>query len=265
MAPSAKSKSALLYVSSVVDNAVDVYSYPQGQLVGTLTGFSDPYGLCSDKAGDVFVVNDGASTIVEYEHGGTNAIATLSDANEYPEGCSVDPTNGNLAVTNFSSSTGNGSVAIYTDAKGSPQLYSDTAIVNERFCGYDARGNLFVDGATANDGFQLAELKKGKTVFKNINLAETIEWPGGVQWDGKYVAVGDTDTGKIYRVTEKGAVKGTVSLSGVSYVDQFWIRGKSVAVPSQDGGNVGLFAYPAGGSPSETIDVTEPFGATIST
>ena len=92
-------------------------------------------------------VNDGASQIVEYAHGGTVAIATLSRPGEYPEGCSVDPVTGNLAVTNFYSSAGGGSVSIYAGARGSPQLYSDPAIVNYRFCGYDARGNLFVDGS----------------------------------------------------------------------------------------------------------------------
>ena len=271
MRPAAK-KQSLVYVSSVLTNDVYVYSLASQQLVGTLTGFSTPFGLCSDKSGDVWIANDGASELVEYAHGGTQPIATLADAGYYPEGCAVDPATGNLAVTNFSSKTGNGDVAIYAGAKGSPQNYSDPQIVNYRFCGYDDKGNLFVDGAKAGSAFALAELPKGSSSFTDITLAQTIEWPGGVQWDGKYIAVGDTDTTTIYRVTAKGAVKGSAKLSGANYVDEFWIVGSAkkkrasagVVVPSQDGGSLGFYKYPAGGSPLWSISVSEPFGATVS-
>jgi hypothetical protein len=50
MSPKAK-KQSLLYVSSVLTNDVYVYSYSPVRLVGTLTGFSTPYGLCADKRG----------------------------------------------------------------------------------------------------------------------------------------------------------------------------------------------------------------------
>jgi hypothetical protein len=268
--PTAK-KQSLLYVSSVLTGDVYVYSYATQQLVGTLTGFSTPYGLCADKAGNVWIVNDGASQVVEYAHGGTRPIATLSDSGEYPEGCSVDPTTGNLAVTNFYSATGAGSVSIYAGAQGSPQIYSDPSMENYRFCGYDAHGNLFVDGVNSSSDFVLAELPAGGATFTNVNFTQKIEWPGGVQWDGKHVAVGDTDTGTIYRTNAKGKVSGSTQLSGSDYVNQFWIisgakksKGASVIAPSQDGGVVGIYKYPAGGSPSATITVSEPFGATVS-
>lgn len=93
-----------------------------------------------------------------------------------------------------------------------------------------------------------------------------------MQWDGKYVAVGDTDTGMIYRVNARGQVKGSLQLSGANYVNQFWIalapsrglRHAKAIVPSQDGGVVGYYKYPAGGPPITTITVSEPFGATVS-
>jgi DNA-binding beta-propeller fold protein YncE len=272
MKPDAK-KQTLVYVSSVLTNDVYVYSLATQQLEGTLTGFSTPYGLCSDKSGDVWIANDGASQLVEYAHGGTKPIATLADSGYYPEGCAVDPTTGNLAVTNFSSTTGNGDVAIYAGAQGSPQTYSDPQIVNYRFCGYDSKGNLFVDGANSSSAFALAELPKGSSSLTNITLAQKIEWPGGVQWDGKYVAVGDTDAATIYRITSNGTVKGSIKLDGANYVNQFWIDGSigkkkkkaGVIVPSQDGGSVGFYDYPAGGSTVWSIGISEPFGATVST
>jgi hypothetical protein len=243
--------------------------------MGTLTGFETPYGLCTDKSGDVWVVNDGASEMVEYAHGGTGSIATLSDPSEYPEGCAIDPTTGNLAVANFSSNTGGGNVVIYADAKGTPQAYSDPSIVDYRFCGYDANGNLFVDGVNASSAFVLAELPKGSSTFTDIAISQKIEWPGGVQWDGKHVAVGDTDAVTVYRVNPfNGHVVGSTKLDGANYVDQFWVNGSvstrkkakraRVLAPSQDGGSLALYKYPAGGSSLWSISVQEPFGVTVS-
>ncbi len=269
MDPAAKNGS-LLYVSSVLTNDVYVFSYPAGKMVGTLTGFSTPYGLCVDKSANVWVVNDGTSQIIEYAHGGTSPIATLSDPGEYPEGCAVDPNTGDLGVTNFYSTSGSGSVSVYAGAQGPPQIYSDPNLANVRFCGYDAKGNLFVDGVNASSAFVLAELPKGASTLEDIAFKQSVEWPGGVQWDGKHVAVGDTDAVKIYQTTAKGKVTGTTSLAGANYVNQFFIvkgarrKPSTVVAPSQDGGVVAIYKYPAGGSPISTIAVSEPFGAAVS-
>lgn len=272
ISPDAKNRN-LLYVSSVLSDDVYVYTLA-GSLKGTLTGFQLPYGLCSDKKGNVWIVNDGAAEVIEYAHGGTTPIATLSDPGVYPYGCSVDPTTGNLAVTNaYTTSSGAGSVSIYADAKGTPKTYADPSIFYFRFCGYDDNGNLFVDGWNQTETqVAFAELHKGKTAFKNITLNQSIENPGGVQWDGEHVAVGDVDKGVIYQ-TSGDKVVGTTTLSGADFVNQFWVgpgttlhpQGTKVVAPSQDGSaGVGIYAYPAGGSPTKTIAVSEPFGATIS-
>ena len=264
IAPDARK--ALLYVSSVLTDDVYVYSYGNQKLEGTLTGFKLPYGLCDDPAGDVWIVDDGAQQIVEYAHGGTSPIATLSDAGEYPEGCSVDPMTGNLAVTNFYSASGNGSVSIYAHASGEPTTYSDPSITNFRFCDYDNKGNLFADGANGSSQFAFAELRKGSGGLANITLQQKIEWPGGVRWDGRYVAIGDTDAGIIYRINPaSGKVKTSTTLAGSDYVNQFWIAGNVVVAPSQDGNaGVGFYPYPAGGAPTKAISVEEPFGAVLS-
>jgi DNA-binding beta-propeller fold protein YncE len=272
ISPDAKKKQ-LLYVSSVLTDDVYVYTLPGGKLSGTLTAFQLPYGLCSDEKGNVWIVNDGNAEVVEYAHGGTSPIATLSDPGVYPYGCSVDPTTGNLAVTNaYTTGSGAGGVSIYAGAKGAPKTYQDPAIFYFRFCGYDDKGNLFVDGWNSSETqVELAELHKGKTSFKSIALNESIENPGGVQWDGKYIAVGDVDKSVIYQISGDSVV-GTTTLTGANFVNQFWVapgtkdhpQGTKVVAPSQDGGAAGIYAYPAGGEPAKTIDVSEPFGATIS-
>jgi len=120
MAPGAETQD-LLYISDEGTNDVYVYSWPQLKLVGTLTGFSYPQGECVDTKGDVFVVNGRAqSQVVEFLHGGTKPIATLSDNySNHPSGCAVDPTTENLAVTNLETGNkGDGNVIIYKKARG---------------------------------------------------------------------------------------------------------------------------------------------------
>lgn len=95
MAPEAKSED-LLYVST--SGGVAVYSYPAAVLVGTLSLLS-PAGLCADNAGNVWIT--GNQQIFEYAHGGSQPIATLDDSGYSSKGCAVDPTTGDLAVTNF--------------------------------------------------------------------------------------------------------------------------------------------------------------------
>lgn len=99
MAPDAGKKS-LLYVSDYQNDAVYVFSFPAGELTGTLSGFAGPFGECTDTAGNVFIANARPPEVLEYAHGGTSPIATIKDPGQYPYACSVNPTTGNLAVTN---------------------------------------------------------------------------------------------------------------------------------------------------------------------
>ena len=287
MAPDSK-KQDLLYVSN--RGYVSVYTYPGGKLVGALTGFNAVYGLCADKAGNVFVTDapgrifgqDGAE-IVEYAHGGTGAINVLDDTGNRPFGCAVDPKTGNLAVTNFCASqgggcSGGGNVAIFRKAKGAPTRYTDGSILQMWFCGYDPQGNLFVDGLIGyqySEGVEVAELKNGSSTFTNILLDRVIYVPGGVQWDGKYLAIGDAGAGgkfaaSIHQVQvtgSTGTVVGTTRLKGAGSVYQFWIQGSNVIAPSPQWANdVRFYPYPVGGSPTKIItgDLKNLWDATVS-
>jgi hypothetical protein len=269
MAPEAK-RDTLLYISDVGTYDVNVYAYPKGTFLGTLTGFNAPEGECVDKTGDVFIANYYASNILKYAHGGTSSIATLSDPGYFPGNCAVDPTTGNLAVSNYlTTGSGQGNVAIYKDAKGSPKAYYTAPFIQQMlFCGYDKAGNLFVDGENSGSAFAFAELPKGGTSFKKISLNQHIEFPGGVQWDGTHVAVADRNTDVIYRFAIsglKGKEVGSTPLIGGSNVNQFWIDGPKVVGADPGAANVMFWNYPSGGSQTKTIGgLSEPVGATIS-
>ena len=274
MAPAA-TNAALLYVSDRDAAEVTVYTYPQGKLVGTLTDFTQPQGECVDKAGDVFITDRLSQDIFEYAHGATSPVATLSDAGENPYGCSVDPKTGNLAVTNLAGNgSTQGSVSIYKGASGTQTMYTDSAIYYYGFCGYDTKGNLFLDGTNQGSAFEFAELPKGSSTFTNITLNQSISYPGGVQWNGKYVAVGDWNNPDIYEFAisgSSGTLVGSTALgSGDSGVSQFWIQGKAVIAPDENSERYQYilltFKYPAGGTATQALTngINTPWGTTVS-
>lgn len=261
MAPGLK-KADLLYVTDDANPVgVDVLSdgkrYRRDALVGTLTAFSNPTGDCTDKSGDVFIVDEGAGTIVEYPHGGATPVATLRNPEYTGEGCSVDPATGDLAVANvyYNSSATSGGVAVYAPPyNDAPTLYEISDLHQAYFCSYDTNGDLFVDGySNASNTFGLAELKRGGSSFKAISVNEAIGAPGGVQWTGKHLAIGDEIISTIYEFAiKKGRasfVDGTpLAPGGTRGVYQFAIQGDRVFAPNLDGGlGLQIFRFPTGG------------------
>jgi hypothetical protein len=265
----------LLYVTGAC-GGICVFSYPGGKLVGELSDSNNPFGECVDKSGDVFVVNfggeNGTAGIVEYAHGGTTPIATLSDPGYYPESCSIDPTTGNLAATNDG-----GPVAIYANATGDPTYYSDPKAYIDGFCAYDDKGNLFANGGYTGSGdYALLEMPKGSGTFKSIKLDRTPNFWYDIQWAGKYLALADSQT-VIYHVAikgSKGTVIGSTVLNGpVSGIEaQFWLQAGTLIAPYGTGDmpdQVGFWKYPVGGRLRKNIDVSqfdnaELFGTAVS-
>jgi hypothetical protein len=254
----------LLYISDLGTNAVDVYTYPAGKNVGKLTGFGSVAGLCADKAGDVFVVDE-AGPVQAFAHGGTSPIRKLTTTGA-PYGCGVDPVTGNLALTNLSSVL-YGAIAVYPKAKGSAKEYLDNSVDSTFFCGYDDKGNLFASGWDRSANPILLKLPKGGKTFETFKLDASDKDPSGTQWDGKYVAVGNRGNGLIYRIDgATGKTAQTIALKDGTDIEQFWIAGSTLIGPNwQTGGSVPYWHYPGGGSPSKTLTgFSYPMGATVS-
>jgi hypothetical protein len=280
MEPGAQDAPALLYVSDAGTNDVNVYKLLDGTQVGTLTGFNEPQGECADKAHNVWIANTGTSTIIEYAHGGTTPIATLSDPGQFPVGCSVNMTTGDLAVSNIiTTGSGAGSVSVYANAMGSPTIYSDPNLAKAFYLAYDNHGNLFVDGLNGNGGFQFAELPSGSSTFTDITLSQSLALPGGVAFHEGEVVVGDQSVPAVYRVSDNtsGMILGTTPLAGTADVVQFTVAcGPSFArlcghskvfAPDASAADVKVFNYPKGGTPKTTSTITGlsiPIGTAVS-
>jgi hypothetical protein len=196
----------------------------------------------------IFWIVAGDTEINEYQVP-KKPIKTLSDSVGMPSSCAMD-TSGDLAV-GILDGTGSGDVVIYKNASGSGTVYT-TPLSEEYFDGYDSKGNLFADGFSLRSGtFGLVELPKGSSTFETITPSNTVEFPGSVQWDGKYLTVFDQETNDIYQYTVSGTkatLKGTVSLQGSSDCAQTWNVGSLIYCGDASNENGEVFKYPAGGS-----------------
>lgn len=157
MLPGAQKQQSLLYISNQGSGSVTAYTYLNGGglvLVGTLTGFSKPTGMCTDSAGDVWIPDYGTGALYEYAHGGTTPIDVLKQRGNgggLPFDCAVDPTTGNLAVANQHPGAkygAKGNVAVYPKGAKTGRVYTfASGFRNVYFVAYDNKSNLYLDAA----------------------------------------------------------------------------------------------------------------------
>ncbi|HLY01082.1 MAG TPA: hypothetical protein VKR56_01150 [Candidatus Cybelea sp.] len=293
MRPDGK-KSLLLYVGDWSTNDVYVYDVPSGKEVGVLTGNDEPYGMCVDSKGNVYVANFGSGELIEYAHGVAKPINTYDVGGELI-GCSVD-TKGDVSATGFDP----GEVTVY--AGGNPQdgtTYSDSSCEYEWTAGYDSKDDLIGVGEYSSiDVCALLAGSKTETTLTKSGI--TIDFPGGSSWDGKYIALGDQQAGgKNQSGVWPSTLSGTTITAATSevvfeqacdgdysdIVNPFFLgkgfvpvipgsthRAKYMIGPNLwcvDSGypGTGLWHYPSGKffkTPKLSLPPSEPYGAAIS-
>ncbi|HYL26556.1 MAG TPA: hypothetical protein VEW74_01910 [Candidatus Nitrosotalea sp.] len=289
--PSKTQREDLLYVSNSANGDVAVYTFPKRQFVTTLSALNTyGSGECTDAAGNIFITTFnqyGASTIYEFAHGGTTPIATLADQGQ-ALGCAVDPTTGNLAVTNVVDHSPsnpypyNSDLAIYTGAQGYPQMYYDSSpeFPNFGFCGYDNQGNLYLSTTDAsNPGTgALLHFTGGSNPLSAVSVNAPIYGALSVQWDGTYMTIGSAADKaghgpiSVYRLTISGSsatVVGTTVLIGMKKAAQSWILGQNIVGANgvkKTARDISFWHYPAGGTHHQFIKNvgSSLFGVTIS-
>jgi hypothetical protein len=238
------------YISNDYGTYADIFVYPKSdKQIGTINNVGGQ--MCTNVLygyGKKFIWIVAAQDLITEYQVPKKLIGTLSSPYGAPSSCAMN-TSGDLAVGILYGS-GGGDIVIFKNATGSGTVIT-TPLSEEYFDGYDNKGNLFADGFN-NSGFELVELPKGGSKFHQITTSNSVEFPGSVQWDGKYLAITDQDANAMYRYTVNGTkatLKGTVSFSGSGDCSQTWIA--TGVVFCADAGNEDgeVFKYPAGGSP----------------
>lgn len=276
------SKVRLLYVSDYSNGVVWVYDYPStGTLVGTLsTGLFRPQGMCVDKDQNIYIANTGDNEVLEYAHGGSSPIATFTLPNEYPSGCAISPTNGDLAVGVATGVSSSGQLVIFH--KGVPTTYNADPGYYMPFPGYDNKGNCFIEEDSGGPGINhVKELRAGGSSLVSLTHPSFgIVMAGIVAFDGKHYVVGDQQSKSGNPVLYQATLKGTIltedhvtSLLGPAGVQvaQPFIKPGVKGVVGADLGNsfADTWTYPAGGNPRPGKHIVlpakgDPVGVVIS-
>jgi hypothetical protein len=284
---------ALVYVSDLILSEVNAYNYPAGGRVLTLTGFTNPSGVCSDTNGNVFVLGNRNDNVIEYAHGAETPTQTLNVPG-WASGCAYDPSTGNLAVVVDSQTYGTG-VAIFSSEQGTPIIYysGDGTVIWH--CGYDDKSDLFCDGQTESVRPAFFALGSGSGQITQVPVSRGEFYDlGQIQWDGHYMAVTDTSFDTVSRITFvvrggsgfagtpggwNGTVVGVTTLDECGYDEAWssWIYDGSIVVActldspyqNQDKGRILIWNYPQGGHRVKRIAKYEtrpnlPDGVTIS-
>jgi hypothetical protein len=277
-----------LFVSDVGANAVQLYQYPNGTYQGQLppptlpaAPFNQPQGECVDVTNPqhVFIANTSASTIDEYTHSGA-FVAQLSDSGEYPVSCAfrqtTNATSGVLAVGNIETIPGpfGGNISVYTETNGvwtGPTIHNPPGAGDWRVFFVDYKGTtLYLDATHYSGQFAFLRMSPGGA-FTQIALSGapcfTVNFPGGVQQVGSYLAVGDqlpnAGCPNILHVLPSGAVIGSTTLSpSPSDLAQFTRKGTRIVGPDISGSppNADIYSY---GSGSLLTPITSPLVAPI--
>ncbi|MBV8066405.1 MAG: hypothetical protein JO113_00400, partial [Candidatus Eremiobacteraeota bacterium] len=223
-------------------------------------------------SGNVFIPDNSNSSVLEYPHGSTTLLRTLFDPNEYPYTCAVDSPKATLAVVDLQSVNGSrgGGVSIYARERNRRKDYSEPFVYFYYFGAFDASGNLFMDAADQVPSlpFVFVELPKDAGSLQTVTLEQSFAVPGGVAWDGKHVAVGDSKSSTIYRFDITGSTGievGSTHLRRGRFVTQYVIDGDTVVGANFHGSSVMFWKYPGGGAPTKKIvGLGEPFGVALS-
>ena len=211
-------KQWLLYVSDGSSGTVDIYDYraQAGKLYGQIRVFQHRTASASTGTATSTSQTSRPQKYTKFAHGGTSPIATAADDYGYPIGCSVDPTTGNVAVSDFyGPSYSPGGIDVFTGGlSGTQTNYADSNLSQAWPGGYDPNGNLYVEGTNTSLGNTFVELPAGSSKF-TLLTGLTIGFPAAVQWDGSYIAATDQGyqsgfTTAINRVTVSGSTVTTV-------------------------------------------------------
>jgi sugar lactone lactonase YvrE len=188
LSPAARAKNApLLYVSSLTGNAVDIFPEygKNAPPIGEITnGINQPAGVAVDRRGNLYVANEGNSTVTVYPRGSTSPSGTYSTGLQDPFVVAVW-NDGTLYVSCAQSQVA-GFVAEYPPGSMSPSRTISMPNVGPWGIALDASNNLYIVFQN-HDAFRgLYKYAPGTGSLGGTNLGITMPQPGyptGIAFD----------------------------------------------------------------------------------
>jgi hypothetical protein len=160
-----------LYISDYNNGVVNVYSQkgPGQSPIAQITGLSSPAGLAVAKNGDLFVYNDGNSTITVYHRGSLTPFETLTGSRGF--GLAVD-SHENVYATIFQSGSNGSTINVYAAGSTTPtSTLTDPLIGGLQSIAVDLKGSVFVVGFNyAYFRFEVDEFPQGKPKVKALPI-----------------------------------------------------------------------------------------------
>ena len=284
ISPDAAFAPRLYFASDSVTDDVYIYTMPEMQQKGRITGFNEPQGECSDTHGNVYIANTEDYDVLEYSRTGILLNAYVDDYG-YPVGCAVDPATGDLAVTNIFGFSGAGQVLVFSSTSSSPTVLTNPIGYYYYYAGYGPKSELWVTGRDPRGFYLLSAC--GTSSCSTLTLSGgTIYFPGAVQWDNarsqwvvfdqlcndttaacSYPVNGTTlGTPTNYSNYSDGGVcdliQAVVAANGKKYV-----AGGDYEYCGAASNSFNRWGYAGGGTPTNyaTDDASAPTGAAIST
>jgi sugar lactone lactonase YvrE len=200
IAPQPRPVSATMYVANSGANAIEKYSDGVGTVFAN-TGLSVPEGLAVDVSGNVYVANQGNSTIMKFTPVGVGSLFANSNLSS-PRGLALDSV-GNLFVAN----SGGGTIVKFTPG-GVGSLFA--TVGSPAGLAFDSAGNLFA--TTAGNTITKFTTNGVATLFAQAGRA-----PGALAFDiagNLYVGNGDDNTVGKFTPAGVGSIFASNSLSG---------------------------------------------------
>jgi len=246
---------------------LSIYSYPDLKRIRVVDLWPLALGLWTSsdpKTGDVCF--DNYAEVLIFKHGATSPYVTIAQPPSAETiDCALDPATNDLAITYSVAGSNDNWVAVYKSPyNGSPKAYSDPGMAYMQFAGYDADGDLFIDGESSPSGCEclVDELAKGSGKLIELQKNEALAPVGPLSWDGQYMTM--TVENVIDRFTVSGStvtVVGKTSYNDVTSGDSFAFQGSTaigrVLYKGADRKlrHIGFWQYPNGQNPFKIIDV----------
>ncbi len=281
----------LLYVSYPGINQVDIYDYSNGtatKRVGSID-LPDPTGLCTDKAGDVYIVSSSGDTVSKFAHGATIPERTIKLAAGYPYSCAVDLSSGDLAVSveNPRGKTyKGGDVHVYP---GGHLPYKDfksyVGFHQTSYLAYDDENDLFVVASPCQAYYYcqydsqggeagLFELTPGDRWFAQIHFEHSkLVDPAGIAWIKPTLLVTDNDYQnkqksvglKVFIQRHNAGIVDTIPFTGTQNAQGVAVRAGIALVADASGDAIQMYAIESGNLLSTLKDKRQaPSAAVVS-